>query len=209
MVCLHGQSKNTGQTLIWSHLTRNSGLNTYISSSNAKLNVTIFAHEIFQKLENPKKGCRKNILTSQGIEGFAEVVIAPNMVEGTLRGFFRGGGDVGICRCSKCLQEGSEVSSSFGIAFYRVPDVTLKFLRIFFMPAFFLPFLCFVEGRVWRFPLKGSWWHELKGKRLFITGRRFYPRKCWWEDLYPQRSNRIFSKKVEDADPRKKEKTLE
>ena len=61
-------------------------------------------------------------------------------------------------------------------SFLQCSRCDIEILKNLFMPAFFWPILCCVEGRVWRFPLKGSWWHELKGNRLFITGRRFYPR---------------------------------
>jgi len=79
----------------------------------------------------------------QGIEGFAEVVIAPNMVEGTWRRVFPVVvGMLGYADVPNVCKKGSEVSSSFGIAFYSVPDVTLKFLRIFFMPASFFGHFC-------------------------------------------------------------------
>ena len=149
MVCLHGQSKNTGQTLIWSHLTRNSWLNTYISSSNAKLNIFFWIHNFcpwkYSRGLNPKKAAEKTpgLLEIPGNRRFCRSGHCSKHGWRHVARFFRRGGDVGICRCSKCLQKGSEVSSSFGIAFYSVPDVTLKFLRIFFMPAFFLAIFVF------------------------------------------------------------------
>lgn len=147
MVCLHGQSKNTGQTLIWSHLTRNSGLNTCIyllqmTSWIFFFGFTIFAHEIFQKLE-PKKRLQKRHLDFAGNRRFCRSGHCSKHGRRHVARFFPscwGCWDMPMFQMSA---KGEWGIKQLWYSFLQCSRCDIEILKNLFMPAFFLAIIVF------------------------------------------------------------------
>lgn len=153
MVFLHGQSEILGK--LWFEATSpeiRGWIRVYIffkwQAEHFFLDSQFLPMKIFQRLE-PQKSCRKNTSTSGNCRE-SKVLPKWSLLQIWLKArcgvFSVVLGMLGYADVPNVCKKGSEVSSSFGIAFYSVPDVTLKFLRIFLCQPFFWPFLCFVEG---------------------------------------------------------------
>lgn len=139
---------------------------------------TIFAHELFQKLGNPKKGCRKNTSTSGNCRE-SKVLPKWSLLQTWLKArcavfpSWWGCWDMPMFQMSA---KGEWGIKQLWYSFLQCSRCDIEILKNLFYASLFFGHFCVLMKAVWRFPLKGSWWHELKGKRLFITGRRFYPR---------------------------------